>query len=257
MYSLGLTNNIIWVTRERERESERYIYIYKLHKHTQLRRTLVDRSIHTLRYSAIVCVLLWLLSVQMFNILCWVCFPLLFSRLFNLRHFYDTIFISCCFLRIINVVVQLAIASNQPLNMSHLSLNTFRRLWCARRVWKFFSKFMFSSILTWIYVLAPGIRCASSPIFICAVCGCTKKTSSISTLPSSSCSTFLAPRKTIARLISTLKTKRNPSGMFMRKSNEKCLSNGEFFFLFLEANRLRTEANATQTHQTVVGVLWG
>lgn len=76
-------------------------------------------------------------------------------------------FLYVVFLRIINVVVQLAIASNQPLNMSHLSLNTFRRLWCARRVWKFFSKFMFSSILTWIYVLAPGIRCAS--FYLCCV----------------------------------------------------------------------------------------
>lgn len=178
-------------------------------------------------------------------------FPLLFSRLFNLHHFYDTIFICCWFfLRIINVVGQLAIASNQPLNMSHLSLNTFRRLWCARSERKFFSKFMFSNILTWIYVLAPGIRCAS--FYLCCV-RLHKKLFLLLLVPPSplhptqedNCKTHLHTRDETKSFWNVYE-----------EVEREMFIEWRVFFSFVRswrANRL----NATQTQQTVVGVLWG
>lgn len=67
MYSLSLTNNIIWVTQGREKESLNDIYIYYSHTHGH---TYTHTVWYIMRCRANVCVLLWLLNVQMFNILC-------------------------------------------------------------------------------------------------------------------------------------------------------------------------------------------
>lgn len=178
MYSLGLTNNIIWVTRERERASERYLHL------------LCTSSIHTpartqpqpIQYVAD--------DTFRCSIFLVVFIP---STFFN--RFYDIIFILRIAKRLffpsrVRVIINKPRPKKRRHNFLWNSHHHLRR--AASKKLKFFSKFMFS---TRIYVFAPGYILFSLAIFTCVCCVHKKTFSSSLRLQEDNCSAALWTKK--------------------------------------------------------------
>lgn len=157
----ALCTRWVWLILYESLERVWTIFTFTIHQHT-----LAERTPTTPMYDF--CVLLWLMNVQMFNILDF--FPL---NRFLLRYNFHSayiVWIEKCFSFCVH---------NSDIKRKSRNVAIFDETFSSSPREKFFSKFMFSNILTWIYVSQLleffSLVCCKSLFFFLQCTECTGK----------------------------------------------------------------------------------